>query len=77
MRHEALRPQLDVHFTERRLTQVQRHERHFGVYRDSVTQPFPAVLENHQLRALDIDLQQVELIDVEVVETMGLNLHFL
>jgi hypothetical protein len=31
------------------------------------------MLENHQFRALDVDLEQVELGDVEVIETMSLD----
>src|ERR1700733_13550068 len=73
MRREALRPPLAVHITEHRLVSVQRDERHFCLHRNRVAQPFPAMLENHQLRALDVDLEQVELVDVEIIETMSLD----
>src|ERR1700754_5318520 len=31
------------------------------------------MLEHHQFRPLDVDLEEVELVDVEVVETMSLD----
>ena len=77
MRHEALRPQLAIHITERRLIPVQRDERHLGLHRHRVAQPFPAMLEHHQFRALDVDLEQVEVVDVEVIETMSLDVDLL
>src|SRR5262245_1338719 len=74
VRKESLRAQLLIDLAERGLPVVEVHELHFGLNHDGVSQLLPAVREHGELPALDVDLEEIDILDLgNIVEPPSLN----
>jgi hypothetical protein len=74
MGNKSLHSQLLVDLTERWLPFVEIDELQFRLNHDGVSQLFPAVHEDRQLAALDVDLQKIDVIYLDqIIEPACLN----